>query len=113
MATIEERAKDYADNFVVGDAAIIVDLLHKVAEESYVKGATEQKVIDDELQTEEMRKLNEEWKENFRIQRKMLIDKAREWFGEYLMEIGCPDDWMRDSSCMESGEKRFIKAMEK
>lgn len=46
MATIEERAKDYADNFVVGDAAIIVDLLHKVAEESYVNGATEQKAID-------------------------------------------------------------------
>lgn len=47
MKTIEERAKEYADNFVVGDSAIIVDLLHKVAEESYIKCATEQKAIDD------------------------------------------------------------------
>lgn len=45
---IEERAKKYADEFVVGDAAIIVDLIHNVAEESYIAGATEQKQIDDE-----------------------------------------------------------------
>lgn len=46
METIEERAKAYADNYVVGDFAMIVALLHKVAEESYLKGATEQKAID-------------------------------------------------------------------
>lgn len=46
MTEIEKRAKEYADNFVVGDSAIIVDLLHKVAEESYIKGATEQREID-------------------------------------------------------------------
>ena len=46
MKTIESRAEEYADNFVVGDSAIIVDLLHKVAEESYIKGATEQREID-------------------------------------------------------------------
>lgn len=45
--------------------------------------------------------------------RKEAIDEAREWFGLYLMEIGYPDDWMRDSPNMESGEERFIKAMEK
>ena len=39
------------------------------------------------------------------------IDKACEWFADYLMEIGYPDDWMRDSTNMESGEERFIKAM--
>lgn len=32
--------------------------------------------------TEEMRKLNEEWKENLVIQRKMLIDKAAKWVDE-------------------------------
>lgn len=52
----------------------------------YKVGATEQKIID--------------------------INKAREWFTDYLMEIGYPDDWMRDSLNMESGEERFIKAME-
>ena len=52
----------------------------------YKVGATEQKIID--------------------------INKAREWFADYLMEIGYPDDWLRDSPNMESGEERFIKAME-
>lgn len=40
------------------------------------------------------------------------IDKACEWFGNYLMEIGYPDDWMRDSKVQSSGEQRFRKAME-
>ena len=53
---------------------------------AYIKGAAEQKAID--------------------------FDKAREWFADYLMEIGYPDDWMRDSQNMESGEERFIKVME-
>lgn len=53
----------------------------------YKVGATEQKIID--------------------------INKACEWFADYLMEIGYPDDWMRDSQNMESGEERFIKAMKK
>ena len=44
---------------------------------------------------------------------KTMIEKACEWFADYLMEIGYPDDWMRDSPNMESGEERFIKAMEK
>ena len=52
----------------------------------YVVGATEQKAID--------------------------IDKACEWLDNYLMEIGYPDDWMRDSPNMESGKERFRKAME-
>ena len=43
--------------------------------------------------------------------RKKAIDEARKWFADYLMEIGYQDDWMRDSTNMESGEERFIKAM--
>ena len=50
------------------------------------RGAKEQKVID--------------------------IDKACNWLDNYLMEIGYPDDWMRDSPNMESGKERFRKAME-
>ena len=52
----------------------------------YKVGSTEQKIID--------------------------INKACEWFSTYLMEIGYPDDWMRDSPNMGSGEERFRKAME-
>ena len=43
---------------------------------------------------------------------KTIIDKACEWLDNYLMEIGYPDDWMRDSPNMESGKERFRKAME-
>lgn len=87
MKEIEERAKKYADDYVVGDVAIIVDLIHNVAEESYIAGATEQKKID--------------------------IDKACEWFSQYLFEIGYPDDWCRDSKVMRpNGEQRFRRAME-
>ena len=52
----------------------------------YKAGATEQKIID--------------------------INKAYEWLDTYLMEIGYPDDWMRDSPNVESGKERFRKAME-
>lgn len=40
------------------------------------------------------------------------IEKACEYLGIYFMEIGYPDDWMRDSPNMLSGEERFKKAME-
>lgn len=40
------------------------------------------------------------------------IEVTCEYFDTYLMEIGYPDDWMRDSPNMESGKERFIKAME-
>lgn len=43
---------------------------------------------------------------------KTMIEKACEWLGNYLMEIGYPDDWLRDSPNMESGKERFRKAME-
>ena len=53
---------------------------------AYIDGAKEQKAID--------------------------IQKACEWLDNYLMEIGYPDDWMRDSLNIKSGKERFIKAME-
>ena len=53
---------------------------------AHIAGAAEQKAID--------------------------IEKACKWFADYLMEIGYPDDWMRDSPNMASGKERFIKAME-
>ena len=42
---------------------------------------------------------------------KTMIEKVCEWLDNYLMEIGYPDDWMRDSQNMLSGEERFRKAM--
>ena len=40
------------------------------------------------------------------------IEKACEWLDNYLMEIGYPDDWLRDSLNIKSGKERFRKAME-
>lgn len=51
----------------------------------YKVGATEQKIID--------------------------INKACEWLDNYLMEIGYPDDWLRDSLNIKSEKERFRKAM--
>ena len=53
---------------------------------AYIDGAKEQKAID--------------------------IEKACEWLDNYLMEIGYPDDWMRDSLNIKSGKERFRKVME-
>lgn len=84
--TIEERAEKYVWKEWTPEC-------HFIAEESYIAGAKDQQYID-------------------RLFIKQLIDKACEWFTVYLMEIGYPDDWMRDSPNMLSGEERFRKAME-
>ena len=82
MKTIEERALDYANKSGIDPNKDYFDF----CQQDYIAGATEQKAID--------------------------IDKACEWLDTYLMDIGYPDDWMRDSPNMQSGEERFRKAME-
>lgn len=42
-----------------------------------------------------------------KLQKKIDINKACQWFESYLAEIGYPDDWCRDSKVQE----RFRKAM--
>ena len=88
MKTIEERAKEYAPGTSNSDSLFPtrISTLAAIERRGYIAGATEQKAID--------------------------IEKACEWFTDYLMEIGYPDDWMRDSPNMASGKERFIKAME-
>lgn len=77
--------------------------------EQFAKSINEAHWCTDGLSFEEvisrliLRELQEE--------RKMAVDEACEWFGNYLMEIGYPDDWMRDSKVQSSGEQRFRKAM--
>lgn len=82
MKTIEERAKEYS----LKDFGGYYAGKEKAVEEGYIVGATMQKAID--------------------------IEKACEWFTDYLMEIGYPDDWLRDSLNIKSGKERFRKAME-
>ena len=80
--TIEERADAY-----VGHPEEIDEFTSAtIKRAAYIRGAKEQKAID--------------------------IEKACEWLGNYLMEIGYPDDWLRDSLNIKSGKERFRKAME-
>ena len=94
----------------------------------------EQKAIDEELRLSKCNALTQEecdreaafaewYRENgkgtptysdaIEWARKEVIDKACDWLDIYLMKIGYPDDWLRDSPNIEGGRKRFIKAMEK
>ena len=82
MKIIEERAKEYS----LKDFDGYYTGWEKAVQEGYIAGAKEQRQID--------------------------IEKACEWLDNYLMEIGYPDDWMRDSLNIKSGKERFRKAME-
>lgn len=74
MATIEERAKDFADKGLPNN-------IEGAIRYTYIYAANEQQKID--------------------------VEKACEWFTNYLFDVlGCPDDWCR------SGEEEFKKAME-
>ena len=123
MKTIEERAKEYSKGQWDIPTAI----------KAYVAGATEQKAIDEQVRLKKCDDMTEaeynretsfvDWyRENgkgtptysdaIEWARKEVINKACDWFAYYLMDIGYPDDWMRDSPNMQSGEERFRKAME-
>lgn len=91
MATIEERAKRYTKR----NGEQYLSGFEQAEYDAYIKGATEQKAIDDEEWRKDMRYVN--------IQKQVLIDKACEWLYE----------------CVGTGEgfkktlvEKFRKAME-
>ena len=122
METIEERAKEYSKGQWDVPTAL----------KAYIDGATEQKAIDEQVRLKKCDDMTEaeynretafvDWylengkgtptySDAIEWARKEVIDKACEWLDTYLMDIGYPDDWMRDSPNMQSGEERFRKAM--
>ena len=124
MKSIEERAKEYASD----------PFLAALERKAYIAGATEQKAIDEEVRLKKCDDMAQseydreaaftDWyhkngkgtptfSDAIEWARKEVIEKACEWLGNYLMEIGYPDDWLRDSLNIKSGKERFIKAMEK
>ena len=124
MKTIEERAKEYSKGQWDVPTAL----------KAYIAGATEQKAIDEQVRLKKCDDMTEaeynhetafvDWylengkgtptySDAIEWARKEVINKACDWFAYYLMDIGYPDDWMRDSPNMQSGEERFRKAMEK
>ena len=96
---IEERAKKYADEYAVGDAAIIVDLLHKVAEESYLAGATEQKKIDDAEFECKAESYETGFAQGQEVGEREMIGKACKWLFNHLGK--------------DNGTPYFIKAFRK
>ena len=124
MQTIEERAKEYSKGQWDVPTAL----------KAYIAGATEQKAIDEQVRLKKCDDMTEaeynhetafvDWylengkgtptySDAIEWARKEVINKACEWLDNYLMEIGYPDDWLRDSPNIEGGRKRFIKAMTK
>ena len=127
--TIEERADAY-----VGHPEEIDEFTSEtIKRAAYIRGAKEQKAIDEEVRLKKCDDMTEaeynreiafvDWylkngkgtptySDVIEWARKEVIEKACEWFGNYLMEIGYPDDWLRDSLNIKSGKERFRKAME-
>ena len=122
METIEERAKEYSKGQWDEPTAL----------KAYIAGATEQKAIDEQVRLKKCDDMTQaeynhetafvDWylengkgtptySDAIEWARKEVIDKACDWVDNYLMEIGYPDDWLRDSPNLKSGKEMFIKAM--
>lgn len=114
MKTIEQRAAKWGEYIAEHTTYDVV-----AAKYSYIAGANEQKEIDDALllklksSWEEEAQINHNDKSNYKQGYHDAIEKACEWFSDYLFEIGYPNDWKRDSENIISGEQRFRKAMKK
>ena len=129
IKNINERAKEWSKHIVEttpydvinGKVCVFAEDrdIADVAEESYIAGAKDQQDIDRALwlklksSWEEEAQINHNDKSNYKQGYHDAIEKACEWFSDYLFEIGYPDGWKRDSENIISGERRFRKAMKK
>ena len=117
MKTIEERASLAAWQILeeIGFSNHSVKRVSEIIAEKIL----EQKAIDDEKLSrfksswEREAQINHNDENNYKQGFHDAIEKACEWLDNYLMEIGYPDDWLRDSLNIKSGKERFRKAMEK
>lgn len=87
MKTPKERAKEFADAYCVGDAAIIVDLVCKVAYESYLAGATEQMEIDEHEHNNSVIRMYDMFETKLKERKRELINKACEWLNENARQL--------------------------
>ena len=115
MKSIEERA---ALNLMYEKDFCGHSLSDNMVCRAYVRGAEEQKAIDDA----KLLKLKSSWEKEAQINHDAemhykqgyhdAIEKACEWLEGYCCEIGCKYDCNFDD-IMVDGPKRFRKAMEK
>ena len=132
MKTIEERADRAIYEPTDGHPLKACEVV--AFARGYELGATEQKSIDEAVRLKNCDDMTEaeydrevafaDWyhkngngtptfSDAIEWARKEVIEKACKWLGNYLMEIGYPDDRLRDSLNIKSGKERFRKAMEK
>ena len=94
MKTIEQRAAKWGEYIAERTTYDVV-----AAKYSYIAGANEQKEIDDDLllklksSWEEEAQINHNDKSNYKQGYHDAVEKACEWFSDYLFEIGYPNDW--------------------
>ena len=143
MKTIEEKAIEWFKSQKIEEKARLnlqyeKDFLGRNLSDdmvcrAYIKGATEQKAIDEEVRLKKSDSMTQaeydrevafaDWynkngkgtptySDAIEWARKKLLEEACEWLGNYLMEIGYPEDWLRDALNIRSGKERFRKAME-
>ena len=116
MKTIEERAWEKYPEVIKHHNLVQIDINEK-KRKMYIEIATEQKAIDNaeslKLKSawEKEAQINHDGEANYKQGYHDAIEKACEYLDIYFMEIGYPDDWLRDSPNIESGRERFIKAM--
>ena len=108
MKTIEERALEYAKKSGIDPYTALFDFCQK----DYIVGATEQKAIDDAEHVNQALMGRRSAINYYNQGYHDAIEMACGYLDNYFMEIGYPDDWLRDSPNMESGKERFRKAME-
>ena len=133
MKTVEERAEEYAEkNFSQADMSIQL-AAGAGYQAGYKAGASTQRIIEQEVRLKKSedvtqveysrqnsffmgwyfkRKETPTYSDAIEWARKEVINDVCKRFGDYLFDIGYPDDWMRDSPNLKSGEKRFRKSME-
>ena len=121
MKTIEERAKEFAQNYEIipnGMDCEDCDTCTKCKTYTrYVDIVNEQKAIDDAI----LLKLKSAWEKQAQINHNDelnyqqgyhdAIEEACDWFGDYLTELRDSVNWFYGSSKTKSGRDRFMEAM--
>ena len=79
MKTIEERSKEYREEFLKSFYNSLEEISFYDISDAYIKGATEQKAIDDEEYRKDMRYIG--------VKREELIEKACNVYANELKQI--------------------------
>lgn len=102
MATIEERAKDYASHSYIEDGNINT-YIDESEKQSYIQGATEQKEIDEEVR---LRKCDDMTEAEYKREEAFALWYAKE--GKGTPTFSDAIEWAREGAIKEAYE--WLKA---